>query len=88
VTERLGHEIERAKLTGVELDDVEVTASEQFRDFYPDRQLPKFVWLKVVGKPHEDDFGMGPGLFLVTSERTLELLRRFGIQNAEVDEAV
>ena len=82
VTERLAHEIERAQLTGVRFDDVEVTTSGQFKELYPNRQLPKFVWLKVEGKPGQDDFGIAPGLQFVVSERALELLKRVGISHA------
>jgi uncharacterized repeat protein (TIGR02543 family) len=82
VTERLAREIERAQLTGVRFDDVEVTTSDEFRELYPNRQLPKFVWLKIEGKPGQDDFGITPGLRLVVSERVLELLKPVGISHA------
>ncbi len=82
VTERLAHEIERAQLTGVRFDEVEVTTSDQFKELYPNRQLPKFVWLQVEGKPGQDDFGIAPGLRFVVSERALELLKRVGISHA------
>src|SRR5208337_4118808 len=76
VTERMAHEIERSQLTGAQFDEAEVTTSEQFRDIYPDRQLPKFVWLRAAGKPGQDDFVLGPDLRLVVSERALKLLKR------------
>jgi hypothetical protein len=81
-SERLAHEIERAGLTGVIFDEVEVTTSDEFKELYPDVQLPRFVWLKVQGKPGEDDFGVGPDLRLVVSERALELLERVGFSHA------
>jgi hypothetical protein len=81
-SERMAHEIERAQLTGVRFDEVEVTTSDQFQELYPNRQLPKFIWLKVEGKAGRDDFGIAPGLRLVVSERALELLKRIGISNA------
>jgi hypothetical protein len=81
-SERMAHEIERAQLTGVRFDDVEVTTSDQFRELYPDRQLPKFIWLKVEGNAGHDDFGIAPGLRLVVSERALELLKKIGFSNA------
>jgi hypothetical protein len=81
-SERMAHEIERVHLTGVRFDEAEVTTSDQFKELYPDRQLPKFVWLKVDGNAGRDDFGIAPGLRLVVSERALELLKRIGISNA------
>jgi hypothetical protein len=84
VTERMAREIERAQLTGVRFDEVEVTTSGEFDDLYPDRQLPKFVWLRVEGKPGDDDFGLAQGVRLVVSDRALEVLRRIGMSNALV----
>lgn len=81
-SERMAHEIERARLTGARFDEVEITMSDQFRELYPDRQLPKFVWLKVEGNAGHDDFGIAPGLRLVVSERALGLLKMVGISNA------
>lgn len=82
VTEGLAHEIERARLTGVSFDQVEVTTSEQFNEQYPDRQLPKFVWLKVEGGAGSDDFGIASDLRLVVSERAFDLLRENGFSHA------
>jgi hypothetical protein len=82
VSEQMAREIEREKLIGVEFDGVEVTRSDQFRDLYPDRQLPTFIWLKVNGTPGRDDFGIARGLRLVVSNRALELLKRIGISHA------
>jgi hypothetical protein len=82
VSERLAREIEGARLTGVKFDAVEVTTSNVFRELYPNRQVPTFVWLKVEGQAGRDDFGMSPDLVLVVSKRTLELLQRIGFSNA------
>ncbi len=81
-TERLASEIKHAQLTGVRFDEVEVTASDQFKELYPDRQLPGFVWLKAEGMLGKDDFALGPDLRLVVSEQALELLERVGISHA------
>jgi hypothetical protein len=81
-SERMAREIERAQLTGVRFDEVEVTTSDQFKELYPNRQLPKFVWFKVDGNAGRDDFGMAPGLRLIVSEHALQLLTSVGISNA------
>ena len=80
-SEHLAILIEQDKLTGVEFDEVEITMSDQFRDIYPNRKLPKFVWLKVNGIPEQDDFSIASGLRLVVSEQTLNLLNKIGISN-------
>ena len=82
MTERTAREIEQAHLSGAQFDEVKVTTSEQFRDIYPRRELPKFVWLRATGTPGQDDFALGPDLWLVVSERALELLKRVGISHA------
>jgi hypothetical protein len=84
VSESLAREIDRQQLTGIKFDEVEVTTSDQFKELYQNRQIPKFVWLKVEGHAERDDFGMASGLRLIVSERALEVLRRFGVSNALV----
>ena len=84
VTESIMHGIIAADLSGAQFDVASISTSEQFRDLYPKRQLPKFVWLKVVGVPGDDDFGVTPDLALVISERALQLLRQRGLSHALV----
>jgi hypothetical protein len=86
VTQRLGDAIQNAHLTGVGFGDVEVTTSEQFRELYPERELPQFVWLKVVGKAAKDDFGLDDQSRLVVSEKALQVLRAMTLENCEVSE--
>lgn len=85
VTERLAAEIGRSQLTGASFDRVETSKSEQFEELYPGRELPKFLWLKVVGSPGRDDFGVTPDLRLVVSERALAVLEDVGIAHALVE---
>lgn len=82
VTEPTKQELEASGLSGLNFDQVEVTQSEEFQDFYPNRQLPKFVWLRVAGKPGRDDFGTSENGRLVVSEAALKMLQRLGISNA------
>ncbi len=86
VSDRVAQEVMRAHLAGVRFDQVEVTVSEQFRELYPNRQLPKFVWLRVEGTAGQDDFGTAPDGRLIASERALGLLRELGISHALVTE--
>jgi hypothetical protein len=82
VSEELADEIKSEQLLGVEFDKVDVSKSDQFCELYPDRELPKFIWLKVTGIPGHDDFGVASGLRLVVSEHALDLLKRIGISHA------
>jgi len=85
-TERMSREIEQSHLTGARFDHVEVTTSEQFKELYPSRQLPKFVWLRVDGNPGQDDFGIAPDFRLVVSERALKILQAVGVAQALVSD--
>jgi hypothetical protein len=84
VTEDAGQQLQAIGATGVRFDDVEVTTSDQFRQLYPNRRLPKFIWLRAEGQPACDDFGIAPDGRLVTSERVFETLKKLGVANALV----
>lgn len=84
ITEDAKRKLQSIGATGIKFDKVEVTTSEEFKDFYPNKQLPKFVWLQIDGKPGQDDFGIGSGPGLVVSGRVLEALKDLGISNALV----
>jgi hypothetical protein len=86
VSERMAQSIEGAHLTGAGFDEVEVTKSEHFRELYPRRQLPRFVWLRVEGKAGLDDFGIAQDARLVVSEKTLGILRELEFSHALVTE--
>jgi hypothetical protein len=84
VTERLAAEIEKAGLTGVWFDNVEISKSQEFEDWYPGRELPRFLWMRIAGKRGEHDFWITPKLILAVSERALELLKRNGTAYMDV----
>src|SRR6267378_2592579 len=58
VTRDLMREILHEDLTGVTFDHVMVTTSADFEERHATQQLPEFVWMKVVGQPGVDDFGL------------------------------
>ena len=62
VSEGMAEQLRKAGLTGFVLDDVEITTSENFRETYAGRELPKFLWLKVGGVPGQDDLGIAHAL--------------------------
>ena len=84
-TEHAMASLQAISATGVEFDSVEVTESGQFRELYPDRVLPSFVWIKPHGKAGGDDFGVSVKGRLVISERVLDVLTACGISNALVE---
>jgi len=84
VTEEAERRLQETRISGARFDEVKITTSGEFRDFYPNRRLPKFVWLRVDGQPGKDDFGTTLGGKLIISERALEALKELGIPNALV----
>lgn len=81
-TEDAMRKLQSIGATGVRFDEVEVTTSDLFQELYPNRQLPRFVWLQINGRPGHDDFGVGRQYGVVVSERALEVLKSLGIANA------
>lgn len=86
VTERLANAIQHHKLSGCELKAVEVSTSDQFRELYPLRRLPRFAWLDITGTAGVDDFGTNADGRLVVSERALGTLKTTQLSNCEVSE--
>jgi hypothetical protein len=92
--------IKAAGFTGVRAAAAEITTSDLFQSLNPNRQLPKFLWLKVEGTPCHDDFGVSKvsrtiasdliiktRLFsLVISDRALKILQELGIAHASIYE--
>jgi hypothetical protein len=47
VTSALARELDSARLTGILIDDVEVSVSAQFKALRGDLTVPEFRWLKI-----------------------------------------
>jgi hypothetical protein len=88
VTDALAKAIMEHGLTGAEFDDVIVTKDPQFETFFPTEAaaLPRWRWLRPVGRPHAADFWQKENGELVVSDRALRLLRQFHLNHAEIEE--
>lgn len=86
VTDSLKEAIVNAQLSGVVFDYVKVTTSDLFDELYPTVSLPPFHWMKIIGNAGTDDFGISDKLLLVVSERAYNVLARFNINAAEVND--
>ena len=86
VTESLASALVSAGFTGMCLDSVEVTTSEEFEDIYPGRKLPVFRWLNVTGTAGVDDLGLSARHTLIVSDAVLRLLRKHTISQCDVEE--
>lgn len=87
ITSRLAKALKVSELSGFELAPVEVSVSSEFEELYPGRVLPEFQWLKATGRGPHADFRLSPDFRLDISDRALELLRRFNINNALLEPA-
>ncbi|WP_409261649.1 hypothetical protein [Pseudomonas putida] len=86
VTEIIASAIKEAGLSGCRFGPVDIKKSEIFEELNPDVMLPEFVWLKVCGVAGVSDFGLAHDHRLVISEEVNRLLKRFGLENADVCE--
>lgn len=86
VTARLAEALRSSELTGWQLAPAKLTTSGEFEDLYPGRQLPEFLWLQV-GRDATADLAISREHRLEVSQRALDLLRRFQIDNAIVEPA-
>ncbi len=96
VTVRLAEAFKKIKLKGFEICDAEVTTSEKFTQWHGSPgtetyiekvRLPKFMWLKIVGQPGLDDFGLVDSLDfdpLIVSDRALSVLSSFEFNRCEI----
>ncbi len=86
VAEELAQSIGDLKLSGYELAGCKITKSEAFDELYPNKKLPKFLWLQVIGEAGIDDFGIGKDLRLVVSGTVLSVLKKHTLDDCEIDE--
>lgn len=86
VTSALKEAILNAQLSGVAFDYVKVTTSYEFRQLYPAVTLPPFNWMKIIGTAGIDDFGISDKLQLIISEKAYNVLARFNISDAEIND--
>ena len=84
VTETAAADIAGHGLTGAGFDAAEVSTSQEFRVLRPDMTLPAFRWLKITGQPGVDDFGLENRVYLVVSQRGLDVLKAAGLNHARI----
>lgn len=87
LTKELADRLSESRLSGYELEPVEITTSRQFEELYPNRKLPLFYWLKVTGEAGKDDFGIAVNDWrLVVSEKTLAVIKPLCPASCDVSE--
>ena len=74
-TDKLRTVLDSINVTGVAFDDVEVTFGEDFHERYPGGPLPRLHWMKPIGVPCKDDFGLIHPAYLIGSARVWEAMQ-------------
>jgi hypothetical protein len=85
VTEDAKQGLLKSGATGANFGEVKVTTTNNFRKLHPSREVPPFAWLKPTGEAGQDDFGTASDGRLVVSDLALNVLRKFGAENALVE---
>jgi len=96
VTESLANSLSANKLSGIMLEDAEVTTSEEFDELYPNRALPRFKRLipqgvvNITATRFSDwsghDFCISSKNYLVVTERAFEIISKHALSNCDITE--
>lgn len=77
MTERLTARLVEFRFRGTKCRSCEVETSDQFRELHSATQLPRFLWVQVVGQPLVDDFFLLEDERLGVSGRAWDVVRGF-----------
>jgi hypothetical protein len=85
ITDDLAKDINNKKLNGYEIEDVEISESDEFNELYPNINLPAFKriiptgFVKVTDDNYQDwsghDFCITQESYLVVTEKVINVLR-------------
>ena len=87
VTEELKDSMENTSFTGYEFKEMEVTKAEYFNDNYQlKKDLPKFFWLKVIGREGIDDMYISNNDYLMSDfQFTRFISEKFNHKYLDID---
>lgn len=96
VTERLKELISSKELTGCEFQEIKLSVSDEFKELYPNRELPKFYRMlpkgiiSILGETYSNwngmDFSLSEKSYLVLSEKAKDILSSLNIINSDITE--
>jgi hypothetical protein len=86
ISKALADAFNETNLAGFKLEEVEISLSETFIRLYGNKILPKFYWFKIIGNANSDDFFTINNHSLIISEKALEVMKLFNINNAEIED--
>lgn len=92
VTKELAVAMQASNLLGYTLQDMRVSLSEEFIDFYGNKKLPEFIRLIPAELYPDELFEPANDLYLskrcdlIVSERALLILKKYKLNNCDIDE--
>jgi hypothetical protein len=96
VTKFLANNIIKNQMTGCVFENLIVTKSDEFKEFYPHKRLPDFVRLLPTGIVEiEDnrirnwsghDFCLNKGLYLLVTKNALDVISNHEIAHCKIEE--
>lgn len=94
VSENIVEDILKSNLKGYIFQDIEMSTSDEFKEMYPNRDIPNFKRLIPVGEvivcdekiiqSSGDDFCLEDNVELVVSYNALEILKRHKMEYCEI----
>ena len=94
ISEDLAADIKKSDINGYTLESVVVTTSDDFKEVYPNREIPNFIRLIPNGTIEITDDGyknwsgndicISDKSYLVVSEAVLNILRKHNMNNCDV----
>lgn len=86
-TEQLKNALESSEYTGFEFAEMVVRKGEYFKDNYHlKKSLPKFYWMKIIGKENIDDLYISDKGYLMSDSNAIEFIRKdFNHKYLDVD---
>ena len=96
ISEKLKQAIEKSELKGYKFQNIEISLSEEYEEMYPDREKPCFYRLLPQGTISVQDemysnwdnmdFCVTEKSYLVLSEKAINILNCFRLDNADITE--
>lgn len=84
ITDTLSEALLAGNFSGFQVGDAEVTSSPKFKQMHPNRRLPRFRWLKIVGKQNSADFWIENDQSLAVSSAAYAFLKKFKLDHCQV----
>lgn len=86
VTESLSNECKNSGLVGFDTESALITFSEQFKELYPNQNVPLFNRL-IINGTKSDDFFIDADFSLAVSSKALSVIKTYGnINNCYIEE--